>query len=91
MAVRSGGVINRLAQTKRLDDALGGELKLTLHFFGEPFVGNRARALRIHQHTGWLGYTDGVTQLHFAHIGEAGSSDVLGNVSSHVRSTAIDL
>ena len=91
MAVRSGGVINRFAQTKRLDDALRSELKLTLHFFGQPFIRNRAGALRIHQHTGWLGHADGVTQLHFAHIGKTRSGDVLSNVSSHVRRTAIDL
>ena len=91
VAVRSSGVINRLAQIKRLDDALRGELKLTLHFFGQPFIRNRAGALRIHQHTGWLGHANGVTQLHFANLCEAGSGDVLGNVSSHVRSAAIDL
>ena len=91
MAVRGGGVINGLAQTERLDDALRGELKLALHFFSKPLVRNRARALRINQHTGWLGHANGVTQLHFAHIGKTGSGDVLGNVSSHVCRTSIDL
>ena len=91
MAVRSGCVVDRLAQTKRTDDALWREFKLALHFFGEPLVRHHACALGIHQDTRGLGDANGVTQLHFADIRKLCCNDVLGDVARHVCSTAIDL
>ena len=42
-------------------------------------------------HADRLGHADGVGQLHFAPLGQAGRDDVLGHVPRHVSRAAIDL
>ncbi len=48
-----------------------------------------AFGIDVHAHR--LGNADGVGQLHFAAIGQAGGDDVLGHVAGHVGGAAIDL
>ena len=43
------------------------------------------------QHAHRLGDADGVGQLHFAAVGQAGGDDVLGHVPGHVGGAAVDL
>ena len=50
-----------------------------------------AGALGVDVHADRLGDADGVGQLHFAAIGQAGGDDVLGHVPGHVGRAAIDL
>ena len=59
--------------------------------FANALVVDAARAVGIDVHAHRLRNADGVGQLHFAAIGQAGGDDVLGHVPGHVGGAAIDL
>ena len=57
----------------------------------DPRVGDLAGAVGVDVHADRLGDADGVGELHFAALGQAGGDDVLGDVAGHVGGAAIDL
>ena len=54
-------------------------------------VGDLAGALGVDVDAHRLGDADGVGELHFAALGQAGGDDVLGDVAGHVGGAAVDL
>ena len=61
------------------------------HQLANPLVVDLARAFGVDVHADRLGDADGVGELHFAALGQAGGDDVLGHVAGHVGGAAIDL
>src|SRR5437773_4485397 len=83
--------INRPQQIELLDDFSGLEIEnfpdCALQFFLIHFAG----AESINANTHWLGVTDGISELDFASIRQAGCDDILGDPAAHVSCAAIYL
>ena len=83
--------VNRTTQIQRLDNALRRQLEIGPNQIGNHAFVNLRSAEGIDQDADRFGNANGVGQLHFAAIGQAGGNNVLGDIARHVASRAIDL
>src|SRR5216684_6693605 len=83
--------VDRSAQVERLDDPLGRELKVVTHQLLQLVFGDFSGTEGIDQNADRLGHANGVSKLHFATLGQAGSHNILGDVARHVTRGAINL
>src|SRR5579864_9403842 len=84
MAVRSRLAIDRTPQVQRIDNALRSQLEVRPDQVGNDRRIDLGGPERFHQNTHRFGDADGIRQLNFALIGEAGGHNILGNVTRHV-------
>src|SRR5262249_44968953 len=91
MSVGSGRLVDGTAKVERLDDALRRQLEVFANEFGDAFVGNGRGAEAVHHGGDGVGHANRVGQLDFGFRPQAGSHDVLGDVTRHVASGAVDL
>ena len=91
--VAAGGrlAVDRPAEVEVFDDARRREREDFADELADPCVFDLARAFGVDVHAHGLGDADGVGELHFAALGQAGGDDVLGDVAGHVGGAAIDL
>jgi len=91
VAVAGGGQINRAEELEVTDNGVRGEGKDVADNGGEAIIADGAGAGGVNLYGDRLGYADGISELNFTLLGQAGGDDVLGNVASHVGSGTIDL
>src|SRR5207302_9761761 len=86
-------LVDRLAQVQRLDDSLGREPEVLADEIDELVIGDAVvgAAVGVDPDIEGVGIADGVGELDFALLGQAGGDDVLGDVAGHVGGRAIDL
>jgi hypothetical protein len=70
-------LVDGTTKIQRLDDALRRELEVLAHQILDLGLGQFAGTERLHQNADWLRNTDGVSQLHFATIGEPRCDHIL--------------
>src|SRR5262245_54276822 len=90
MPVRRGLPVDRPAQLQRLNNPLGRELEVFAHQLFQFLFADPAGAEGVHQDADRLGYSDGVGQLDFAAVGQAGSHNVFGDVTGHVAGRTVN-
>ena len=73
------------------DHALGGQREMGPDELLDLVLGDLGRAERIDHERDGLGDADGVGQLDFDLVGQAGGDEVLGDVAGHVGAGAVDL
>src|SRR5208282_1740664 len=91
VAVGRGFLVDGAAQVEALDDAPGGEGEVLADEFGQLGGTELAGAECVHQDADRLGDADGVGELDFCLVGEAGGDDVFGDVAREVSRGAIHL
>ena len=69
--------------------ALGRKSKTCLHGFGDFVVADFAGAKGVDVNRQRLRFADGISDLRFAAVGQAGRDDVFGDVAHHVAGAAI--
>ncbi len=89
VAEGSGAAVDRLDQIKHLHDAVGAQVEVFAHQFGNPFLGNMRGAEGINGNGGRRGHTNGVRDLDLTAIGQSGGNDILGYIAPGVSGRAI--
>src|SRR5262245_44903024 len=78
-------------QVEILNDAAGRKREERADDFAQPLVIDFAGPLSIDMNADRLGHADRVGELHLATAGQSGGDDILGDVTGHIGSAAIDL
>ena len=78
-------------QVEPVDDRPGTKVEDVEHGTTEPIIGDDTRSVAIDIDRERGGTADRVGDLHLYLAGEPGGDDVLGDVTGHVRTGAIDL
>ena len=82
--------VDRAAKLEVADDRTWPQIEVFVDQFFDLFIADLARAEGLDVDTQWLGHADGVGELDFAAVGEAGGDDVFGNPSGCVGTAAVD-
>ena len=91
VTVVGGLAVNRAAQIELVNDVRRLEAEYLVDGLDDLLIGNLAGAKRVHIHADRVGITDGVSELHFALVGELGGDNVLRNPAAHVSGAAVHL
>ena len=91
MAVGCCLLVDRPLKVERPDDAGGREVEDPADGGGDLLLGDSAGAEGLDENRDGEGYADGVGELEFAALGEAGGHDVFGHIAGHIGGGAVDL
>jgi len=91
MAVGRGQLVDGAPKVERLHDAVWSEVEHLGHRLGDLVLGYHGRALGVHHDRDRVNDADRIGDLHLHLLGQAGSDDVLGDVSAHVSCRTVDL
>src|SRR5690606_21853191 len=91
VAVAGGALVDRVDQVEHLDDAVRTQVEMPADQLFDLFVRDLAGAEGGDRDRGRLGHADGVGNLHFATVGQAGGNHVLGDVARGIGGRAVDL
>src|SRR5690606_36692155 len=83
--------VDRSQQVQHLDQPGGLQLEVPAHQFHDLGVRDTAGAEGVDQHGGRLSDADGVGQLYFTLLRDAGGHDVLGNVARQIGGRTVNL
>ena len=89
MSVGRGLAVNRPAQVERLDDFARLQLEVRPHQVRQLGRVQLRRAESVHTNADRVGHADGISELHFAALGQFGSHNVFRDVSRHVGRRAV--
>jgi hypothetical protein len=82
--------VNRAAEAEVANDLGGTEIKGLVHGFLDSFEANFFGIEGIEADGDGMGMANGVGELDFHTIGEAGGDDVLGDIATHVGCASVD-
>ena len=82
VAIGRQGLVNGLDQVQHLDDAVGPEVEFLADDLLDLFCRDVFGAKGVNGDRGGLGHTDGVGNLDFKAVRQAGRHDVLGHVAA---------
>src|ERR1700692_1350694 len=91
MSVGCGLAINGPPQIERFNDLARLEFEVCADQIRNEIVVNLRGSESIPANADWISNSNGVSELNFAALGNAGSHDVLRNIARHVRGRTIDL
>src|SRR5690606_3427375 len=91
VAVGRGLLVHRVDQVQHLDDAVRAQVEVGTDQLLDLCVRNLAGAEGGYRDRGRLGHADGVGNLHFALVGQAGGNHVLGDVTGSISGRTINL
>ncbi|MNI35370.1 hypothetical protein D3C73_893930 [compost metagenome] len=91
MAVGRGLLVHRVDQVQHLDDAVRTQVEVLADQLLDLVVADLAGAEGGDRDRGRLSHADGVGDLHFATVGQAGGNHVLGNVAGSVGGRTVNL
>src|SRR5690606_14804978 len=91
VAVGRGGLVHRVQQVEHAGDCIGSQVEVLAKQLDDALVADLAGAEGVDRHRGRLRHADGVGHLDLATIGQAGSDDVLGHVTTGIGGAAVDL
>src|SRR5271157_523819 len=91
MTVGRGLAIDRAAQVQRFDDGARRQLEMGADQIRNDCRINFLRAKSLDQDADRIGHSDGVSELHFAAVGQARGNHVLRDMAGHVGGRAVDL
>src|SRR4051812_47665672 len=83
--------IDRPEKIQLFDDGGRLETENLLDCLCDRFVAGHAGAERVYRNRNRVRITNGIGELDFATLGEAGRDDVLGNIAAHVSRASVDL
>src|SRR5258708_4961061 len=91
MTVSGGFLVNRARQIEHFPQSEGGEVEMRTHDLRETLIRKLPRAEGFDHDGGRVGDADGIGELHFAPLGQAGGDDVLGDIARRISGRAIHL
>src|ERR1017187_3668499 len=91
MAISRGLAVNRPPQVERFNDPLGRKLEMRPHQVRNGMRINLASPEGFHQYADRIGYTDRISKLYLAALGQPGSHNILGDMASHVSGRTVHL
>ena len=91
VAVGGGLLVHGVDQVQHLDDAVRAQVEMLADQLLDLVVADLAGAESGDRNRRRLGHANGVADLHFGAVGNAGGHDVLGHVTCRVSRRAVDL
>src|SRR5260370_21250819 len=91
VSVGRGLTVNGTTEVERIYDLARLELEVRAHQIRNQIGIDLLGSESIHQDADGIGNPDGVSQLHFAAVGQAGGDDVLRDVARHICGGTVHL
>src|ERR1035437_5681533 len=91
VAIGCGLLVARAGPVHAFDNPLRREREVLANQLGQLGLANPAGAEGLNANADRIGNANGVSQLNFCPLGQAGGNDVFGDVARHVSRAAVDL